>query len=219
MAERKARIQHSESETAAEITPVVPAEDLAEQSRHQDDALAGRVTVAPSPAREPGQGGVQAPSVWLPEPDPRMIPHTIECRLLHPRSVAPRRASLGATGYDLTACIDDPDGMTIEGGRGVVWIPTGVAIAVPSGMDAQVRGRSSLTKAGVWTYLGTIDPDYRGEILVGMAMLAPTGRYTVRHGDRIAQVVFGLAFYPQLHLTDALPTSDRGEGGFGSTGR
>ena len=129
----------------------------------------------------------------------------------------PQAASELAAGLDLQACLSSP--VTLDpGGRAI--IPTGFAIALPAGFEAQVRPRSGLAaKSGV-TVLnapGTIDADYRGE--VGVILINHGDQpFVVDHGMRIAQMVIAPVPSVILELTNALPTTQRGAGGFGSTG-
>ena len=99
-------------------------------------------------------------------------------------------------------------------------VPTGLAIALPSGTEAQIRPRSGLAlKKGI-TCLntpGTIDSDYRGEIKIILANLGDQ-TFMVRHGDRIAQMVIAPYIRAELHLVEELGGTERGAGGFGSTG-
>ena len=123
----------------------------------------------------------------------------------------------GAAGVDLAAAVTEP--LTIAPGDRAL-VPTGWAIAVPPGFEAQVRPRSGLAlKHGV-TVLnapGTIDADYRGEIRV---LLVNHGRdaFVVRRGDRIAQMIVAAVAQAELRVVDALPSTKRGDGGYGSTG-
>ena len=128
----------------------------------------------------------------------------------------PGYATPAAAGLDLLAAVA-ADLVLTPGGRALV--PTGIAIALPPGFEGQVRPRSGLAlKSGV-TVLnspGTIDADYRGEIgviLVNLG-LAP---FTVRRGDRIAQLVIAPCSRAAWMETATLPPSQRGAGGFGST--
>ncbi len=129
----------------------------------------------------------------------------------------PERATAHAAGYDLRARVDGS--VEIEpGGRALV--PTGVAIALPAGFEAQVRPRSGLALKHGLTLLnspGTVDSDYRGEI---GAVVVNLGRepVTIRRGDRIAQLV--VQRLPDVLFTesDSLPETARGAGGFGHTG-
>jgi dUTP pyrophosphatase len=139
-------------------------------------------------------------------------------RLPHGKDLPlPSYATASAAGLDLMAALS-ADLVLAPGGRALV--PTGIAIALPPAFEAQVRPRSGLAlKAGV-TVLnspGTIDADYRGEIGVILVNLGDAP-YTVRRGDRIAQLVVSPVARADWAVTDALPTSARAAGGFGSTG-
>jgi len=129
----------------------------------------------------------------------------------------PEMMTTGASGFDLRAAVKDP--VVLRPGERKL-IPTGIAIAMPDGLEAQVRPRSGLAlKHGV-TVLntpGTIDADYRGEVGVILINLGQEP-FTVQRGDRIAQLVF--QYVPRVALVEVeeLPPSDRGAGGFGSTG-
>jgi dUTP pyrophosphatase len=97
-------------------------------------------------------------------------------------------------------------------------VPTGVAIEFPQGYDVQVRPRSGLSLRGVGVAFGTIDSDYRGEILVTMWTFGSNEAHTVQHGDRIAQLVItALADLPILEVEE-LTSTERGTSGHGSTG-
>ena len=99
-----------------------------------------------------------------------------------------------------------------------VRVPAGVALEFPLGYDVQVRPRSGLSLKGVGVAFGTIDSDYRGEVLVTMWVFGSRAEHRVRHGDRIAQLVLSrLAELPVVEV-DALAPSARGAGGHGSTG-
>lgn len=127
----------------------------------------------------------------------------------------PERATEGASGLDLCAYL--PDGEIILG-IDPVRVPTGIAIELPEGYEAQVRPRSGLSLKGIGVSFGTIDSDYRGEVLVTMWVFGSRREYTVRHGDRIAQLVIArLAELPVVEV-DELTSSERGAGGHGSTG-
>ena len=100
-------------------------------------------------------------------------------------------------------------------------VPTGLAIALPDGFEAQVRPRSGLAiKRGLSlaNTPGTIDADYRGEIRIPLINLDRSSQ-TVAHGERIAQLVLARVVRVDWRLVDTLPETERGEGGFGSTGR
>ncbi len=129
----------------------------------------------------------------------------------------PRRASADAAGFDLCAAVA-ADMILAPGARAL--IPTGFAIALPPGWEAQVRPRSGLAlKHGV-TVLnspGTIDSDYRGEIGVILVNHGETP-YVVTRGSRVAQLVIARVAAAVFREVPALPASARGAGGFGSTG-
>ena len=128
----------------------------------------------------------------------------------------PARQTAGAAGYDV--CSADPDFVIQPLERRLVR--TGIALAIPAGYEAQVRPRSGLAVRYGLTLPNTpatIDSDYRGELLVPVINLG-TEPVSVARGTRIAQLVFTRVEDVELRLTDALPASERGEGGFGSTG-
>lgn len=139
---------------------------------------------------------------------------TVEVTGHFPDGIVPQYATDGSAGADITASAEV---VLARGAR--VLVPTGIRLVIPNGFEAQVRPRSGLAlKHGV-TVLnapGTIDSDYRGEIKVLLINLGEQ-QYTVRVGDRIAQLI--IAPVVQARFKEALiPESDRGSGGFGSTG-
>ena len=130
----------------------------------------------------------------------------------------PRYASAGAAGMDLVAALETP--LTLEPGERAA-VPTGIALALPEGYEAQVRPRSGLALKHGLTVLnspGTIDADYRGEIQVILANLG-TAPVTLARGERVAQLVLAPVSRIAWAPVEALPSSGRGERGFGSTGR
>lgn len=132
---------------------------------------------------------------------------------------APHFATAGAAAMDLCACVDEP--VTLVAGERTL-IPTGIAIALPDpAYVALVFARSGLgIKKGVCLSngVGVIDSDYRGEIGVGLVNLSGES-YTIRPGDRIAQLMVVPVVQPTLSFVDELDETERGRGGFGSTGR
>ena len=131
----------------------------------------------------------------------------------------PQRATQGSAGLDLCACIDEP--LTVKG-RGHAFIPTGIAIALPdNGYAAFVFARSGLAikrGLGLLNGVGVVDSDYRGEVCVGIVNQFDED-YTVMPGERVAQmVVMPVSMMPVIE-TDSLDETDRGTGGFGSTGK
>ena len=133
---------------------------------------------------------------------------------LRPGARLPERATPGSTGYDLYAC---PDGEMVIGQEPAL-VPTGIALEAPPGYDVQVRPRSGLSAKGVQVTFGTIDSDYRGEVLVTMYVLPFREPHVVRPGDRIAQLVVGRTAEVTIVEAEALSASERGSGGHGSTG-
>lgn len=132
----------------------------------------------------------------------------------------PRQQTPGSAGLDLVAAL--PQGGAIVLGPGQrALIPCGFAMALPLGYEAQVRPRSGLAvKFGV-TVLnapGTIDADYRGEVMVPLINLGEA-EFPVRRGDRIAQLVVAPVSAVRITIEETLDETDRGTGGFGSTGR
>jgi len=129
----------------------------------------------------------------------------------------PRKASAGSSGFDLLACVDGE--ITIQPGA-VALVPTGLSLEIPRGFEAQVRPRSGLALKSSITILnapGTVDSDYRGEVGVVLANLGGIP-FTVKRGDRIAQMVVAAVCDVRLEETDDLEDSARGEGGFGHSG-
>ena len=128
----------------------------------------------------------------------------------------------GAAGADL--CANFPvevreAGLTLAP-MGRVICPTGIRVAIPAGYEMQVRPRSGLaSKHGITlpNTPGTIDSDYRGPLGVSLINLGPEP-YTIRHGDRVAQVVVAPVVQAGFAVVDALDETERGTGGFGSTG-
>jgi dUTP pyrophosphatase len=130
----------------------------------------------------------------------------------------PEYMSEHAAGADLRAAVDEPV-VLAPGARALV--PTGIAIALPPGYEAQVRPRSGLALRDGVTCLnspGTIDADYRGQVCVLLANLGSQD-VTIRRGDRIAQLVVAPVSRAAFGTVDELPESVRGTGGFGSTDR
>ena len=140
-------------------------------------------------------------------------------KLLRQGAKAPTRATAGSAGYDLYACLEKP--LCIAPGE-AVGVPTGFAMALPdSGCVGLVYARSGLAiKHGLvpQNCVGVIDSDYRGEVLVALRNQSAAA-YTVAPGERIAQMLVVPVLTPELTLTDDLGSSERGEKGFGSSGR
>jgi dUTP pyrophosphatase len=140
------------------------------------------------------------------------LPHNTDLPL-------PAYETPGAAGMDLRAAVAEDEPITLHPGDRFA-VPTGLAFALPEGFEAQVRPRSGLAaKAGV-TCLntpGTVDSDYRGEVKVILINHGPDA-FVIRRGDRIAQLVIAPVVQAAWRETDSLDETQRGKGGFGSTG-
>ena len=139
----------------------------------------------------------------------------LKVKLLREGAQLPRRATPGSSGLDLYACLDTPIELTGD----VTLVPTGIATEVPPGYDLQVRPRSGLARRGVDIIFGTIDADYRGEVFVNMRTFGSTATFRIEPGDRIAQLVIARVEDLPVVQVEALSDSERGDGGYGSTGR
>ncbi|UCH22698.1 MAG: dUTP diphosphatase [Deltaproteobacteria bacterium] len=123
-----------------------------------------------------------------------------------------------AAGMDIHAAVDEP---FVLGRGAIALVPTGFAIAIPEGYEAQIRPRSGLAVnhgIGLINSPGTVDADYRGEIKIAVVNLGRK-KYTVRRGDRIAQMVINKVYHAKLKIVEQLPPTDRNSGGFGHTGK
>lgn len=144
---------------------------------------------------------------------------TFKIKKLRENAKIPFRATSGSAGMDLYACIDKP--ITLNGGEKAV-IPTGIAIELPSSeLCAFVFARSGLAikhGIGLLNSVGVIDSDYRGEVCVGLINQLKEA-YTVNPDERIAQLVIMPVSLAQPVEVDELGSTERGEGGFGSTGK
>lgn len=140
-------------------------------------------------------------------------------RAAHARDLPlPSRASAGSAGWDLRAAVEAPMALA-PGARAAV--PTGLHLAIPPGWEAQVRPRSGLALRHGVTLInapGTLDSDYRGEVAVLLVNLGDTP-VTLERGDRIAQLVFSRVQEVEWQEVEVLDGTQRGAGGFGSTGR
>lgn len=144
---------------------------------------------------------------------------TVAWQRLHPQAHLPAYQTDGAAGLDLCACLGEGERRTLEPGE-IVLVPTGWALAIPSGFEGQVRPRSGLaTKHGISVpnAPGTIDSDYRGELKVALINLGKQA-YTIEHGTRIAQMVIAPVAHARCVEVETLDQTSRGAGGFGSTG-
>ncbi len=134
----------------------------------------------------------------------------------------PAHETAGAAGMDLRASLHEADrkaGLALPPG-GRVAVPTGLAMAIPEGFEGQVRPRSGLAARHGVTVAnapGTIDSDYRGEVMVLLINLGPA-LFRVEHGARVAQLVLAPVTRMAVEAADTLDDTARGAGGFGSTG-
>lgn len=142
----------------------------------------------------------------------------ISVKRLHPNAKMPTFGTDQAAGADLYACLDQP--VTVEPGQ-TTFIPTGLSMAIPEGYTGLICARSGLackSDLAPANKVGVIDSDYRGEFIVALHNHGSQIR-TVTGGDRIAQLLVVPVLHPLFRETDALTETDRGVGGFGSTGK
>jgi dUTP pyrophosphatase len=143
----------------------------------------------------------------------RRLPHGEDLPL-------PAYQSTGAAGLDLLAAVPGQTPLILSPGKSAI-VPTGLTVALPSGYEAQIRPRSGLAARHGVTVLnapGTVDADYRGEVSV-LLINHGDAPFAIRRGERIAQMVIAPVAQAQLVAVDQLSTTDRGSGGYGSTGR
>lgn len=141
----------------------------------------------------------------------------IPLRRLDPDLAVPAYATEGDAGADLVAA----EAITLEPGGGRALVSTGAAIAIPAGYAGFVQPRSGLALRHGVTCLNTpglIDSGYRGELKVLLVNTDPSTAFEIARGDRIAQLVIQRVEHANFVEVDELPETDRGEGGFGSTG-
>lgn len=149
----------------------------------------------------------------------------LKVKKLNPNARLPERSHVGDAGLDLFAAED----VTID--NDLLLIPTGIAIELPFGTVGLILDRSSVAGKGLKTMGGVIDSGYRGEIIVGLAKVAPdkdgiryinpfdkTAIPVIKAGTKIAQLVIVPIILPDIYEVDNLSESDRGSNGFGSTG-
>lgn len=142
----------------------------------------------------------------------------VKIKRLSPDVSLPSYATAGSAGMDLAACLTEP--VTVAAGDRAL-IPTGIALQIPAGYGGFVFPRSGLSMRGGITLcnaVGVIDSDYIGELKIAVHNISKED-YTIQNGDRIAQLVFLPIAVGEWKECDSLEETDRGEGGFGSTGR
>lgn len=151
-------------------------------------------------------------TTYLSEPQPRPgdrggAQPIVRVKLLREGAIPPARMTADAAGYDLYAPYDASD-------HGALLVSLGVAIEIPQGWVGLIKPRSG---SGIQVFSGTLDADYRGEVKV--ILLLPGMRVIrVKAGQRIAQLVVVPHLAEDIHVVDELSVTERGEGGFGSTG-
>lgn len=149
----------------------------------------------------------------------KMERNIVKVKKLREDAVIPKRATEGSAGADLYACLSEP--VELQPGQ-LVKIPTGIAIELAgSELAAFLFARSGLgVKHGITlsNSVGVVDSDYRGEICVGLCNVSDAP-YTIQPGERVAQMVIMPVVAAQFVQTEALSDTERGEGGFGSSGR
>jgi len=137
---------------------------------------------------------------------------------IKPSAKLPERQTAGSVGYDITACLDN-DAVIAPGET--LKVGSGIAIALEPEYAAFIYARSGLgINFGITpaNCVGVIDSDYRGEVIVGLKNSSKE-LFTVKNGDRIAQMVIAKCEVPEIVLQDNLDETTRGTGGFGSTGK
>ena len=141
----------------------------------------------------------------------------VKVKLLNEKAKLPKYMTNGDAGMDLSACLESE--VTILPGE-VFAVPTGLALAIPIGYEAQLRPRSGLALKNTISLPnspGTIDSEYRGEVKV-IIINHGKEKFTIKNGDRIAQMVFNKVEQASLVVVEELDNTERGAGGFGHTG-
>ncbi|TGK84505.1 dUTP diphosphatase [Leptospira montravelensis] len=142
----------------------------------------------------------------------------IHIQILKEGAVVPEYKTSGSAGMDLSVCLSE--NLILPKGE-VVFVPTGLAMAIPEGYEGQIRPRSGFsTKNRIMmpNTPGTIDSDYRGEILIPLLNLSGAD-FVLEPGTRVAQIVFQAVAQLPIQVVTELSATERGTGGFGSTGK
>ncbi|MGV3665047.1 MAG: dUTP diphosphatase [Leptospira bouyouniensis] len=142
----------------------------------------------------------------------------IQIQILREGAVVPEYKTSGSAGMDLSACLKE--NLLLPKGE-VVFVPTGLAMAIPDGYEGQIRPRSGFsTKQRIMmpNSPGTIDSDYRGEILIPLLNLSGSD-FLLEPGTRVAQMVIQAVVKFPIQVVKELSSTERGTGGFGSTGK
>ena len=155
-----------------------------------------------------------AMGMMIKEENPRQsIMSRLLVKRLNEHAIIPARGSVGAVGYDLYSSVD-----TCVALKNRTLVETGIAITLPPGTYGRVAPRSGLAvKKGIQVGAGVIDPDYTGEVKV-LLFNDGEGDFVIKKGDRIAQLIIERCETPPIEEVDSLDATERGEGGFGSTG-
>jgi dUTP pyrophosphatase len=139
---------------------------------------------------------------------------TLKVKLLHENATLPKRQNKDDAGYDIYSIED----ITIPPGE-MKLVRTGISFTVPEGTYGQLAPRSGLSTKGVFVNAGVIDRGYTGEVSVCLFNFHPKNTITLESKSRIAQLILKKIDTPEIVSVDSLQTSDRGSGGFGSTGK
>lgn len=140
---------------------------------------------------------------------------------MYPDVEIPKYQTSGSAGCDVKAYFVNSKTITVRS-RETVLIPTGLKFSVPDGYEMQIRPRSGLslkTKLRIANSPGTLDCDYRGELMVILENTSNSEDIKIDHGDRIAQLIFAPVVQAQFNICAELDNTERGSGGFGSTGK
>ncbi len=144
----------------------------------------------------------------------------VQVKKVRPEAQLPEYHSQEASGFDLRACLDG-EGFVTVGPHSRISVPTGLAFCIRQGLEIQVRSRSGVaSKQGliILNQPGTIDSDYRGEVML-LLLNTTSKEIIINHCERLAQGVVCPVVRGEFLEVAELPESDRGEGGFGSTGK
>ena len=142
----------------------------------------------------------------------------MKVKIVSERGILPEYETEGSAGMDVRALLKED--LVLKPGERTL-VPTGIYIELPQGVECQVRARSGLAikhGIGLVNGIGTIDSDYRGEVKVALINLGDED-FTIKNGDRIAQLVIARYERIKWQVEDSLSETERGEGGFGHTGR
>lgn len=140
----------------------------------------------------------------------------LKVRKNNPHAIIPQYQTKDSAGADLCALLDED--LTIPHGQ-IAMIPTGLSFEIPSGFEIQIRARSGLASKGIMipNAPGTIDADYRGEVKILLLNMSGSD-FIITPNMRIAQMIMASVIQASFDITDELTETNRGEGGFGSTG-